>query len=1413
MTGKDKPGMIPLTKPQLLIYNTEKYAGGAAAVICGSVLFSGSCELSELHRAVNMLYRINGALRTRIIETAGGTMQMTAEFAERCIETLCFTEKTSLDAYAADYAREPLDLYGSLCEIRVVKLPGRYGALIKLHHIIGDAWSLSLLASQFYAILHGKTPEAGSYEDYAASEQDYLQSKRCENDRAFFLRQFQKCREATLLSEKRNSSLVAARRTFTFDALQSRRISDYAHAHRTSPFALFMTVLAVYLNRIRQNAEQFYIGTTVFNRIGTREKNTAGMFVNTVPVLAELDNEQSFADNLASVEASLFSVFRHQKYNYGDILTAVREEYGFTERLYDVMLSYQNAGIEGDAESTWYPVGVQAESLQIHIEDRDHEGTYKLHYDYQTVKFTEQQISRLHEHLCRLLSDALAHDDRKPYELDMLTADEQTKLLHVFNDTAAEYPKDKCIHTLFEEQAVRTPDKTAVLDGSRALTYRELNEQANVIAHRLIEKGISVGDIVAFALPRTSQMIAVMLGILKSGAAYMPVDPDYPQERIEFMLEDSKAKICVTEELMTELLSGSNLENPEISVSGSDLCYCIYTSGSTGKPKGTLLRHRGIVNLITDTAIYRDLSRCSRVGLMTSITFDVASQEILTALLNGLTGILMPERKKSAINRIIDDIVALKVDLIFTTPTYFDTLTSTHEKAEKLLSTVKVVALAGEPFYLNRYVVRCQPEYDTLFENHYGPAETHVITAASIKSMQDITIGKPIANTQIYITDKYLNPVPIGVTGELCIAGDGVGAGYLNRPELTAEKFIDNPFGQGRLYRTGDLAYWREDGNIVYVGRSDFQVKIRGLRIELGEIENVMNTAEGISQTAVVVRKDGQGRQLICAFYTGAEMPAKELRSFIGQKLPKYMLPHVLVHLERLPLTSSGKVDRKALPKVDLNNIERNAEYAAPEGEVEMRLAALMERVLHISPIGRDDDFFDLGGDSLKAIEFVSLAHTEGVYMAVQAVFDHPTVRRLAAHIAEENRPVVPLTNTDFSAIDHLLAKNSMEYAQVPRESPVGNLLLTGATGFLGSHILADFLEHDDGTAYCLVRGKNEADSQARLAETLRCYFGKTYTADDRIRVLCGDLTKDRFGLPEDEYEELLQKTDTVINAAATVKHFGSYQYFYETNVETVDRLIGFCEKGHARLVHISTTGVSGMDSGSGAREEGETVFSEKDLYIGQSLENVYERSKFEAEFSVLRAIGRGLPANIMRMGNLTNRASDGLFQKNYQTNAFLQRFRAFLELGAVPDYLTGMGVDFTPVDEAAAAVMTLTRHFNTDQTVFHIQNDKLLPLGKLIVYMTELGCPLKSVDEETFTGMLSESAGQNRTSPITTFVRDLDGKNRLSYSHVHIDTSFTAAYLQRLGFAWSETDREYLRKYLKYFEMIGYWRDQGQNI
>ncbi len=706
----------------------EKYAGGSIANVCGCIVIKGKKDISVLTNAVNELYRLNDALRIRISETNGIPYQTVLEYREQEINVLHFEDKAELDSYAEKYAKVPMDFYGALCEINVVVLKNSYGILVKLHHIISDAWTLSLVGSQFNTLANGEIPEAYSYIDYIPAEQDYFNGKRYPKDREYYIEQYKKCDDITYISDKQVKSYVSNRKHFLIDEEKTAKIQNYANEHKTSVYMLLMTALGTYINRIKMNQEKFYIGTAILNRTNAQEKNTMGMFINTAPVLIELDNEKTFSENLRTISKALFGIIKHQKFNYGEVLETLRHEFDFSGNLYDVMLSYQNAkftGIDTDFESVWYCNGMQTESLQMHIDDRDSEGILKIHYDYQVEKFTEKEIERMHEHIFNLLFDAI-NEDKKITTINLLSEEEKNTLLYSFNDTKADYPKDKCVHQLFEEQVLKTPDKTAVIACDKTLTYDELNKLSNRIANCLIEKGVKANDIVAFALPRTSCLIAVMFGILKSGAAYMPIDPDYPQDRIDYMLSDSNAKFFITEDNINEFIS-ANEEKPSVKIASDNYCYCIYTSGTTGRPKGTLIRHRNLVNFCNvapqnnlQSSIYKESNHVLAIG---SITFDISIFEIILSLLLGKSVVLTSEEQLHNIHKLTDLICDYNVDCMHITPSRLEMLLENHEFRDVFLN-IKVIMIGGEelkPELADR-IFKCNKNIKIF--NGYGPTET-----------------------------------------------------------------------------------------------------------------------------------------------------------------------------------------------------------------------------------------------------------------------------------------------------------------------------------------------------------------------------------------------------------------------------------------------------------------------------------------------------------------------------------------------------------------------------------------------------------------------------------------------------------------------------------------------------------------
>ena len=1400
---QDITGDIPASAAQTRIYTAQAIQGGTAYNVTFAFRVK-HLEPDRLQKAIQAMVDRYEILRTRFEERNGCLMQLIEQQINIIIEKL---ENDNISEFVRSFNLDKLPLFrigyhGTTC-------------IIDIHHIIMDGGSMPVFMRELNEFYMGRNIERlpVQYKKFA------VQNLADESSKEYWLNIFSdEIPTLQLKTDYERKENYDRRGSAIYSSLSldlHNKIEDVCRRKGITPFVFYMAGFYVLLSKFTGD-EDIVVGTAISGREG-EFLETIGMFTNTVALRNKPVGLKTIDKFLLEVKESNIEAMLHRHYSYSNLVKELNlKSEDHLNTLFDVMFVYQDKAVTnivfGDTYAELLPVPVMTSKYDFSFNVMPRNKDIVIMAEYCTGLYREGTIKHF-LHAYKIVLEQMLDTDLYLNNISILSDFEKETILKSFNNTAVEDINRDCVHKLFEQKVKEVPDKTALIASDAVLTYEDLNKMANKIAHSLIDKGISVGDIVAFSLTRKSYLVSCILGILKAGAAYLPIDSAFPQERINYILSDSKVKFYITDDNIDELLSFGNEANPATTVKKENLCYCIYTSGTTGLPKGVLITHASVSTFVhkNDVNAFQSslITNCDTVICCNSVTFDIVLQEIFLPLVNGLTVVLFPDTKMD--NRFFIDNLQWggKYGLI-TTPTKLEMFLQDNFYCTKIIKNCSVI-MSGAEIFLPSLFVQLRRYTDAIIFNGYGPTETTCgVLYSRIDNSEDISIGKPIANTQIYITDKYLKPVPIGVIGELCIAGDSVGIGYLNRAGLTAEKFVNNPFGKGKLYRTGDRAYWREDGSVVYVGRMDFQVKIHGLRIELGEIENAVSSINGILQAVAIVCQKNDGHQYISTYYTGAELANQEIRNELGKKLPKYMIPNVIMHLDELPLTSSGKIDRKELPIVDFDSSDYSVEYIKPNGILEQSLANIMEKVLHHSPIGRNDDFFAIGGDSLAAIEFASTAHCEGIYFPLQSVFDNPTVKLLAANIEKSDKKAVCYKEEDFADIEQLLEKNNNQTLQKPKEVSVGNILITGATGYLGAHILADYLEHDTGTAYCLVRGKKQSESEERLSEVLKFYFNDKYSGNNRINVICGDLQQNSFGLQDEVYFKLASSVKMVINAAASVKHFGVYNYFYETNVKTVKRLADFCHDSDVKLIHVSTLSVSGNSFGddfNGYVSDKEKQFSEKNLFIGQPLDNVYIRSKFEAEKEVFRAMLKGLAANVVRMGNLTNRLSDGVFQINYNTNAFLKRFKGILELEVYPNYLSDIYVEFTPVDEAAHAIMEIARHFNTKQTVFHINSTKVIYVKKLVEYLNGCGYNMKAVSGKEFIEKLHQVVGQDNAEQVVgTLINDIDEEGKMKFdSKIHIENSYTEEYLKRIGFYWSELGMEYIKKYISYFRKIGY--------
>ena len=1285
--------------------------------------------------------------------------------------------------------------------------------LFDMHHIVADGETMNILLRDIIKEYDGidVNDEKVTYGDY--SEFFYKQDMAVHKE--YFKEQLKCDFEPVVLPATKNPIEKGFSKAYEIAENVVSAAKKYARKNNMTDTMIFWAAYGILLSKYSGN-NSVLSSIVLKNRIYADTKDMAGMFVNTIPV--HIDVTGSVCDYMQNIKKQILGLFEHQEMPFALISDAVGMK---DKNVINTSFVYQADGEKsftiGGKKIVPEQLATDTSKFDLMMELTPVNDGLRIRMEFDGTKYDENLIDRLVDSYTRILGRL---DKTNLSEIEVMSSEEYHKVIEEFNDTYVEYPREKCVHELFTEQAKRTPDKIALVAGNKKYTYREIDKKSDALAQKLINSGVEKQNVVGAYLDRTANTVISQLAVLKAGGVFLPIDHRYPKDRINYMLNDCSVKLVICDkdlnsEWNVQYLNLNNYDfndilQVKVISNREDACYIIYTSGSTGNPKGCVLKHKGLANFCANNNIipYAKALQHQTVVSVNTISFDFFIAETLLPLSHGWTVVLASEEESNNRELFKTLVEGNNVNIIETTPTRLELYTKEETGKDSYFQQIQLVVSAGETLsevllQKIRHISRAK------VYNPLGPSECSVWNVGG-DFKNDITIGSPIANTQIYILDKSGSPLPIGVPGELCIAGDGVGGGYLNRPELTAEKFVPNPFAteenhHGKImYHTGDLACWRADGEIEYLGRIDTQVKIRGLRIELGEIENVMSGFPGIRLTAVSDKRDENNRQYLVGYYTSEqEIDEKELRSHLSSKLPKYMVPNYFMRLDDMPMTASGKTDRKNLPVPDFTTQER--EYAAPETDTEQKLCELLKSLLHMNKVGIEDDFFEYGGDSLTAIEYVAKADDMGIEFSLQNVFDYPTVRELCNFLnGTLKSEKVQYEKSELDKYNEILGRNIADESAQFHKKSLGNILITGATGFLGAHVVDELMKEEQGKIYCLVRGKNDNAGLDRLKSVLEYYFGDKYESeiDRRIIPVCGDIEEPLpDGLPSD--------VQTVIHTAASVKHYGSYSYFQRVNAEGTGHVVEYAKRIGAKLIHISTLSVSGnsmADDFTVYHSEKEKFFDETSFYIGQPLDNVYIHSKFEAERKVYDAMLEGLDAIVIRVGNLTNRASDYKFQPNFRENAVLTRVKAVLEFGLFPDYLMSLYSEFSPIDKTAEGIVKIAQYAD-NQSVFHLNSNKVIYFERFLDIVHELGISMKVVNKKEFNEALKSTVKQRNTEYIyEAFQNDMDEKGCLVYdSNIRIENDFTLWFLKKAGFEWNETDIDYIRGYIDYFRSIGY--------
>lgn len=1282
--------------------------------------------------------------------------------------------------------------------------------LFDVHHIIMDGLSLSVFLRRLVDIYqNGTQPEKDySYYEYIAEQSALENSEKGAESKKYYQQLFADYENPSNVTPDMQGDEDKGNLGEAVCLIDKETVESFCRANAVTPASLFLAATQYAISRCTGD-RQVYMSMISGGRQDVRYINTLGMFVKNLPVHAVIDTERTALQFVADTASAMADAQKNSVYPF----IKLYDKYGFSSQInYACQLGVDEQVMLDGVAVTESVITAPAPKfrLSVHIE-QNADGQIAVNVQYNTALYSEKLAGMISSAITQTAANIIANPEQKLCGISMITEDEKQRLAAFSGSGKKEIPI-RLFHGLFEAQAAKHPDKTALVACDETFTYAQLDSAMNRVANALAGLGFARGDRAAILLPRTSRQIIAMYSVLKAGGAYIPCDPEYPQERIEYILENSGAKYIITdvsrgyenELLIDELLRCENDSAVDSGVTPEDSAYLIYTSGSTGRPKGVEICHGSIANYLTPFEENIHINALSKEGSVyvsvTTVSFDMSLKETAAALCSGLTLVLADEAQTKDPQLLCDLFEKTGGDVFNATPSRLEQYMML-DSFRKVLAGCRIIMCGGEK-YSSKLLSELKKVTKARIFNTYGPTEITVsCNAKELTNETEICVGRPLLNVSEYIVDADGNLLPAGAVGELYVGGAGVAKGYLNASELTEKSFSE--FGGERIYKTGDRARWTDSGDIVILGRNDDQVKLRGLRIELGEVEKAILSLDGIKQAVAIVGKINSAEHL-CAYYCADEsITAETVREHISKRLAAYMVPSCLIRMDEMPQTPNGKTDVRALPAPYLSF---TTDFVEPANETEKLFCDIFAQVLGMDKVSAVSSFFDLGGTSLTVTSVLVSANAKGLEISYTDIFALKTPRALAKRALGVVREEDDLADYDYSAFDDILMSNN-PIDNIAAVNEIGNILLTGANGFLGIHILKNFIDNYSGVAFCLVRSSKRATCENRLKRMLFYYFENDYSElfGNRIVVIDGVVTNKDWFAQLERY-----KIDTVINCAALVKHFSETDDIERVNAGGVANLIELCKARGSMLVQISTGSVAG-DRVNGYPDK-DRIFDEQSFYIGQMIDNQYVRSKFLAERYVLEAVKDGMRAKIMRVGNLAPRSKDGEFQINFATNGFMGRLRAFKLIGAYPYPMMSYPVEFAPIDETAEAILRLCT--TSDKCViFHPFNNHYIPLGDIILRMKEAGLDIELTEISEFMRRLEAVRSDSKKAALLTTLLAYDNNDSSkTVEMIRAENGYTTTALYHLGFSWSMTAESYITGFIRLLKSLAFFDVEGES-
>jgi amino acid adenylation domain-containing protein/thioester reductase-like protein len=1446
--GLGGDGDVPLSETQKGFWFLEQLEPGSPMFhVPLATRVIGTLDLDAFRRAGEEIMARHDLLRARIITSGDEPMFRIDREADLPLDEVDLTglaeeeREEELRRVAGDKLRAPFDFsVGPLMRLLTIyERPEQCVICFTIHHLVCDGWSVELffreLRALYTAFIAGEASPLPKlewrYSDYVDWQRRELAPERMAGKLAYWRDNLRGAPQLTELPLDRPRPRFASHEgglaTITIGPEEVERIVRFSGRMGLTPYMTYLGAYAALLARWA-NQNEVVIGTPTFNRPRSEFEPLIGLFVNTLVLRCDLSDNPTVRTYLTErIKTQVLDAFTHQDVPFNRIVREMAPDHGANySPLFQALFTYQSYVVESDTTLGGLTLrelsGLRSKAtyeLTFELHNRS-DGGITVHAEYATELFDHSTIVRMLNHYGSLLYALVDAADEPVMALPMLSGAERRVLVSDWNRTQTPFPETRTYPELFREMARTRPEAPALRDGPTTISYGALDARSDELAAVLASAGAGRDRLVPLVQTRGIPLVTSILAVWKAGAAYVPIDPGYPPERIAQIVRASEAPVLLAAVELKPILDRLTADGalgagtrplyyeetvvqapapaPPYMVAPTDLAYCIFTSGSTGTPKGALVEHRGMLNHMYAKVGDLGLAEDDIIAGTASPSFDISVWQYLTTLLLGGGVCLFDDDTIHSASDFIKRVVDEQITVVEVVPSFLRVLLLELERmadSRPAFHQLRWLMLTGEalPVALCNRWFELYPEIPLV--NAYGPTECsddvthHLVREPLPEGAESVPIGRPVANTRIYVVDRLLNPVPAGVHGEILVGGVGVGRGYLNDPGRTGEAFLDDPFtgdASCKVYRTGDLGRFRADGTLEFLGRLDHQVKIRGFRIEPGEVEAVLAGHPTVREAVVLAREERDELRLVCYVVpeVGVELDVAALRGFLQEKLPDYMVPSVFVILEELPLTPNGKLDRAALPAPPRQDREAEETLDVPSTDIEEVLVPIWADVLGRDRVGVHEDFFHLGGHSLLAVDLVDrVQRAFRIPLSIRDLFGAPTVSKLATIVQrtlhEGVAARVDVGDLKREAELHPDLRPRTELSG-PRAEPKA-ILLTGATGFLGRYLLQDLLEQTDVQVHCLVRAERTKDAMKRLRRPLeaRSLWRRDYKT--RVVPVPGDLELPRFGLSRPQFDALAGEVDVIYHNAAWVNLLYPYSTLKAANVGGTRETIRLALTGTVKPLHyVSTLAVFHADGGEPRK------YRESDRPGDRGVpQGGYPLSKLVAERMLLTARDRGLPVAIYRLPEITWHSQTG----EWDTETLLcQLIKASIDLGIYP--VRDRVKEITPVDFVSRAIVTLSRRPESLGSAFHLVNPRNAPTNEMFDWIRAMGYPLEPVSRDEWGRMLFAAARRSPQSALYPLAYILDahlppherGTGKSVATRVGFDCSNAASALAELS-------------------------------